>query len=137
MIKGILALFNTGVIFNPMVWLGILLGFAAMIFLDDEQLRALYTNWHLYLLLFLIACLYVYFFRRVYYRGGVETDWNQTIAVMIGQFFRLVLSFICAMLFVYSVSFGGEEEEQNYLLELDRLENELRENQASALKMLQ
>lgn len=135
MIKGILALFSTGTIFNPMVWLGILIGFAAMIFLDSDQVRALYTNWHLYLMMYLIAGLYTYFFRRVYYRGGVETDWNQTIAAMIGNFFRLVLSFICGMLFIYSVSFGGEEEEEQYNLpELDQLEREFKANQSELQK---
>lgn len=137
MIKGILALFNTGVIFNPMVLLGILLGFTAMIFLEGEQLKALYTNYHLYLLMFFISALYVYFFRRVYYRGGVETDWNQTIASMIGHFLRFVLSFICGMLFIYSISFGGDETEQEYMPEFDQLENEIRKQQNELQKNYQ
>lgn len=130
MIKGILALFSTGTIFNPMVWLGILIGFLAMIFLDSDQLRALYTNWHLYLMMMLIAALYTYFFKRVYYRGGIETDWTQTLAATIGNFFRLVISFICGMLFIYSISFGGDEDEDQYNIpELDQLEQEFKANQ--------
>lgn len=130
MIKGILALFRSGVIFNPMVLLGILCGFIAMGTLDDERLRALYTNYHLYLLMFFVAGLYVFFFKRVYYRGGVETDWQQTILSMVGHFCKLVISFIFSMLFVMVMSFGGEEEEQYNLPEFDNLEREIRSKQS-------
>lgn len=114
MIKGILALFNLGLIYNPMVLLGILTGFVAMGALDDEQLRALYTNYHLYLLMLLIACLYVYFLKRTYMQNGYDTDWKATIQTMIGHFLMLVVSFIFSMLFVMSISFGGTEEDVDY-----------------------
>lgn len=114
MIKGILALFNLGLIYNPMVLLGILTGFIAMGALEDEQLHALYTNYHLYLLMLLIACLYVYFFKRTFMQNGYDTDWKATIQTMVGHFLMLVVSFILSMLFVMSISFGGAEEEVDY-----------------------
>ena len=110
MIKGILALFRTGIIFNPMVLLGILFGFIAMGTLDDAQLHALYTNYHLYLLMFLITVLYVNFFRRTYFMGGIRVDWKSTIQTMIGYFLMFVVSFIFSMLFMTTLSFSDEEE---------------------------
>ena len=72
MIKGILALFRSGLILNPMVLLGILTGFTAMGTLEGEQLRQFYTNYHLYLLMFLVAGIYVYIFKRTYRRAGIK-----------------------------------------------------------------
>lgn len=114
MIKGILALFNLGLIYNPMVLLGIITGFVAMGALESEQLHALYTNYHLYLLMLLIAGLYVYFFRRTFMQNGYDTDWKATIQTMVGHFLMLVVSFLLSMLFVMSISFGGMEEEVDY-----------------------
>ena len=51
MIKGIVALFTSGAIFNPMVLLGIICGIGAMVRLDEEAIRALVTNYHFYLLI--------------------------------------------------------------------------------------
>jgi hypothetical protein len=133
MIKGIIALFTSGALFNPMVLLGIICGFTAMLCLDSEPLRALYTNPNLYMLMMLIAALYVICFRRVYYRGGVDTDWGQTIAGIIGHFFRLALSFIFSMLFIYSISFGGDDLDQTPdFSEYDRMEKDLT-NQAKEI----
>jgi len=129
MIKGILALFTSGLIFNPMVLLGIITGFTAMITLEGERLRAFYTNYHLYLLMLLIAGLYVWFFKRTYYRGGTDTDWGATVPTIIGQFLMFVVSFIFSMLFVFAVSFGGDDEEAETLPEFDQIENDLKNQQ--------
>lgn len=129
MIKGILALFRSGIIFNPMVLVGILTGFIAMGSLDDEQLHAFYTNYHLYLLMLLVAAMYVYFFKRTYYRGGLETNWKETIQTMIGYFLMLVVSFIFSMLFITVMSFGGPDEENYDLPEFDQVQQELKKNQ--------
>lgn len=142
MIKGILALFRTGIIFNPMVLLGILLGLIAMCTLGDTQLHAFYTDYRLYMLMFLIAALYVYFFRRRYYLGGLETDWNNTLQTMVGYFLIFVISFIFSMLFIMVMSFGGAEPMPNYeaaqlkLLEqgLQETPQELQQNYQAIMK---
>lgn len=129
MIKGILALFRSGLIFNPMVLLGILTGFTAMGTLEDEQLHQFYTNYHLYLLMFLVAGIYVYIFKRTYYKGGVITDWQATIQTMVGHFLMLVVSFIFSMLFVMVMSFSGDEDENYDLPEFDQVTADLQNNQ--------
>ncbi len=135
MIKGIWALFNLGLIYNPMVLLGILFGFVAMGTLDDEQLHALYTNYHLYFLMFLIAGLYVYFFKRTFMQNSYDTDWKATLQTMVGHFLMLVLSFVLSMLFVLAISFGGMEEEVDYnaLPGFTQLEQDIK-NQQKELK---
>ena len=136
MIKGILALFRSGLIFNPMVMLGVLLGFICMATLDDQMLKFLYTNYNFYMLLFLVASTYVYFFKCVYIQGGYRVDWKETVLSMVGHFFMLVLSFIFSMLFVMVISFGGTEDatEQQTAAELQKLQDEFRQQQQEIQK---
>ena len=136
MIKGILALFRTGIIFNPMVLLGILLGFIAMGTLSDEQLHALYTNYHLYLLMLFISVLYVNFFRRTYFVGGLQVDWKSTIQTMIGYFLMFAVSFIFSMLFITFISFGDEQEmmKEPDLPDFSQVETELKNHQQELQK---
>lgn len=136
MLKGILALFRTGIIFNPMVFLGILFGFIAMGTLSDEQLHALYTNYHLYILMFLITALYVVFFRRTYFLGGIDVDWKSTAQTIVGYFLMFVVSFIFSMLFVTVMSFGDDDmmkdpdltQFNQMEIELKQQEQELKQN---------
>jgi hypothetical protein len=138
MIKGILALFRSGLIFNPMVMLGVLLGFICMATLDDQMLKFLYTNYNFYMLLFLLASTYVYFFKCVYIQGGYRVDWKETVLSMIGHFFMLVLSFIFSMLFVMAISFGSSEEqteqERQAAAELQKLQEDFRKQQVEIQK---
>lgn len=129
MIKGILALFRSGLIFNPMVLLGILTGFIAMGSLEGEQLHSFYTNYHLYLLMLLVAGIYVYIFKRTYLKGGVITDWKATGQTIVGNFLMLVTSFIFSMLFVMVMSFSGDEDENYDLPEFDQVTADLKQNQ--------
>lgn len=125
MLKGIAALFKSGLIFNPMVLLGIITGFVAMGALSDEQLHAFYTNYHLYLLMLLIAGLYVFFFKRTVIPNRDETDWAATSQTIIGHFLMLVISFIFSMLFIMVMSFSGEPDEDYELAEFDQVQRDL------------
>ena len=126
MIKGILALFRSGLIFNPMVFLGILTGFIAMGTMDNDKLKAFYTNPGLYILMLMIAAAYVYTFKCVYITGKSDIDWKETILTMIGHFLMMVVSFIFSMLFVMVISFGGSEEKTKAqkLPEFEKIEQE-------------
>ena len=126
MIKGILALFRSGLILNPMVFSGILLGFIAMATLDADMLKALYTNYSLYLLMLMIACAYVYFFKCVYFQGGRRVDWKETILSMFGHFMMFVISFIFSMLFVMVISFLRR---MTYCIEFEKLTEEIRQQE--------
>lgn len=131
MIKGILALFRSGLIFNPMVLSGILLAFIAIASLDDAMLKALYTNSGLYILALICAGIYVYFFKPIYFTGGYKINWKETILSTIGHFLMFIISFVCAMLFVSVISFGGkeEEEEKKQYPEIEKLTNEIKQQE--------
>lgn len=138
MIKGILALFRSGLILNPMVLLGIILGFWAMSSLEGDMLRAFYTSPYVYLLMLLVASLYVYFFKRTYNPRTYTTNWPATVQTMIGAFLTFVFSFVMSMLFVMVVSFGGEEEENYDLPELQtETEKQAREIQENYKKIME
>ena len=130
MIKGILALFRSGLIFNPMVLSGILLGFLSISALDDTKLKALYTNSGLYILMFLISAVYVYFFKCIYFEGGYKINYKETILSMIGHFLMFVISFICSMLFVTMLSFGAPKEKTDKQHpEIEKLANEIKQQE--------
>lgn len=134
MIKGILALFRSRIIFNPMVLFGIITGFAAMASLEGERLHSFYTNYSLYLLMLFIAGLYVYFFKRTYLENGWQTDWKETGLTIVGHFLMFVVSFILSMLFVLTISFGADEEENYDLPEFNQIQQDLQNQQRELQK---
>ena len=69
MIKGIISLFTSGAIFNPMVLLGILLGVLCDVGLSGEEIKELFTDYNLYLLALLVSGLYIFGFKKVYNRN--------------------------------------------------------------------
>lgn len=64
MIKGIISLFTSGAIFNPMVLLGILLGVLCDVGLSGEEIKELFTDYNLYLLALLVSGLYIFGFKK-------------------------------------------------------------------------
>lgn len=109
MFKGFLALFTTGIIFRPMLLLGVIVGVVAYIKLDDGQLKTLYTDWHLYVLFLIIASVYVYFFKKTYWGNTYQTDWKETSKTMIAEFFRLSFCFAIGMLLASFFDFSLPE----------------------------
>jgi len=109
MFKGFLALFTTGIIFKPMLLLGVIVGVGAYIGLDGERLKVLYTDWHLYTLFFLIAALYTYFFRKTYLENSYAVDWKETVKTMISEFFVLSFCFVVGMLLASFFDFSLPE----------------------------
>ena len=103
MIKGILALFRSGLIFNPVVICGIIFGFIGMTALEDEQFTAYYSNPCLYILMLMLSVVYVYNFRCIYVLGKNQIDWKETSLSMFGHFLMMVVSFISSMLFISMV----------------------------------
>ena len=103
MIKGILALFRSGLIFNPVVVCGIIFGFIGMTALEDEQFTAYYSNPCLYILMLMLSVVYVYNFRCIYVLGKNQIDWKETSLSMFGHFLMMVVSFISSMLFISMV----------------------------------
>ena len=109
MLKGFLALFTTGLIFKPMLLLGVMIGVGAYIGLDGEHLKILYTDWHLYALFFLVAALYPYFFKKTYLENSYAVDWKETLKTIVSEFFVLSFCFVVGMLLASFFDFSLPE----------------------------
>lgn len=96
MIKGIMALFTSGVIFNPMVLLGVIFGIIFDIKMDYQQMMSqVYKNYHFYLLALILAAVYNILFKKTYKTGGQVLD----IPVMFGHTISSALKFVAASAF--------------------------------------
>lgn len=105
MIKGLLSLFSSGIIFQPMVLLGIVVGFYAMFGMKAEQIEELFVNYHLYLLVLFISAGYVFGFKRVYKDDGISPDYGVMIFSSVMGVVKFVFAAVMAMSFVSFFSF--------------------------------
>lgn len=100
MIKGLMALFTSGIIFHPMVMLGILFGLIEGIWLDLEQILALYKNWAFALLVILVALLYNFTLNQRFLDDGISLDYKQILKNTLTSVVAFYFSSICGGLFV-------------------------------------
>jgi hypothetical protein len=105
-IRGIIALFASGIILNPMVLFGIIGGCYIMTTMDSAEIHNLFTNAHFYAGIFLFTGFYTCIFKRTYFAGGRRIDWNTTLAGIFGQFALAVISLVFSCLFFFTLSFG-------------------------------
>lgn len=115
MIKGLIALFSSGIIFRLPILIGIVIGIVMMVSLSDEQIWAVFRNPLLYFFGLLVSFLYAFLLKRVYYKGGTIVDWRATFYSVFGHFISYVAAVIFSCLFVFTVSLGGfdNEDEKN------------------------
>ena len=104
-LKGLISLFTSGIIFNPMVLLGIGLGIFVEISWEAERIYALLKNYHLYLLIWRVSGAYVFVFKRSYKDGGVDPDYAAMIFASITGVLKFVMAFVLAMSFIMMISF--------------------------------
>ena len=104
MIKGLIALFTSGIIFNPMVLIGVISGSYTIINLKPEEIRLLMINANFYMAVCVLAFLYTFIFARVYKTGGVNVDWGATTGLFVWNFVRFLISFVLSMSFVTMIS---------------------------------
>lgn len=105
MIKGIISLFTTGAIFNPLVLLGIICGIASIIRLSSDEIKALVTNYHFYLLIALVSFGYVFGFKKEYKEGGVDLNYAAMVFTAIWGIVKFILAYFLSMSFVFMISF--------------------------------
>ncbi|MBR2299450.1 MAG: hypothetical protein IJ870_02615 [Alphaproteobacteria bacterium] len=116
MLKGFFALITTGLLLNPAVFFGGLFGIIAYIKLDEEKLKLLCVNLHLYLLFFLLMFLFVYFFRKTLKDDCIHIDWKATLQTVLKQFLIMSFSFYMGILigsyFDFSLPAPSKEDYQ-------------------------
>lgn len=105
MIKGIVSLFTSGAILNPMVLFGIICGIGSIVRLDEEEIRALLTDYHFYLLIALVSFGYVFGFKKEYKEGGTELNYAAMVFTAVWGIVKFVLAYVLSMSFVIMISF--------------------------------
>ncbi len=114
MLKGIQALFTSGILLDPFVLLGLVLGGFCYFDLSYDQITMIYLDYRFYALVLMLAIIYNFAFRPVYYRGGVTIDTKRTAASVVSSVLKFVMSSLLMMAFISFWSFGGDESETDY-----------------------
>lgn len=109
MIRGIVALFTSGIMTNPMVLLGIILGSILYFCLDSSQIFQIYKLPSFYGMALILACVYVLGFRRIYTENG-DTDWLETGLSIVASVFKFVLASILMISFISLFDMGDMEK---------------------------
>jgi len=104
MLRGLKALFMSGLFWDPMVLLGIVIGSLLYFNFEYEQIEAVYFDFRFYALAAVIGVLYNFSFRPVYKRGGRGIDYQYTTVNAVLAFIRLVLSSVLVMSFISLVT---------------------------------
>ncbi len=104
MIKGLISLFTSGIIFNPMVLLGIVSGVYAIISFSPDKIRDILVDSDFYLAVLLISAFYTFVFARIYKSGGRVVDYSATFGLVVWNFIRCIIAFVLAMSFVTMIS---------------------------------
>ena len=91
MIRGLIALFSSGLIFAPQVLFGIISGLIFGAKLTIEQIKDIYCSPIFYITVFSALSLYVYMFKLTYKNRRGAIDWGDNFLRVIGY---------CAMFFI-------------------------------------
>lgn len=102
MIRGIIALFTSGLIFTPQVLFGIVLGIIFGTKMDIEQVKQIYQTPAFYVSVVVILSLYVYLFKLTYRNSRRDIDWSDNFFRVIGYCLVFFLSNILTLSFIYS-----------------------------------
>ena len=105
MLNGIKALFTSGIIFRPMVFSGIIIGFLMSAFLDFEEFFPLFSSVNLYLMMAALSGLYTLFFNQVYKGHGSALDYKAMGVKFLGNLFDLAVAGIFSFLFFETLIF--------------------------------
>ena len=105
MIKGIISLFTSGLIFNPLVLLGIVCGIISITKLNQEQLIAIAKDPNSYILVVFAAFLYAFIFKKRYKEGGISIDYTAMLFTVVGGTIKFILSYILSISFVVMLGF--------------------------------
>lgn len=98
MLKGLFSLLITGILFNPAVFFGGLIGILAYIKLSIEQLEILCLTPYLYALFFLLMFLYIYIFKKTLKDDCVHIDKVATFKNIFKHFLLMTFSFYMGIL---------------------------------------
>lgn len=108
MIRGIIALFTSGILLKPMVLLGIIGCICLHYTVDEDKIADCFFNQNLYLICLLISLIYTCIFCRVYYTGGRRVNWKSTISGTLHNFLTLILTLVLCHVISFSIDMRPE-----------------------------
>lgn len=99
MFKGLKVLFTSGLIIDPMVLTGIVLGYLMCSFFEIKDLMVFFSMLNYYVFTFGLAFVYVILFKKVYKAKGMMVDWKATGAKIFSSFLKLLFSNVLSIIF--------------------------------------
>ena len=97
-------MFTSGIIFSPMVLLGIISGICCIIQMEPEKIRLLFLDARFYTGVVVVSAIYAIVFAKVYREGGNEVDWTATFMKAVWGIVRYLVAFVLSMSFVMMIS---------------------------------
>ena len=97
MLRGLLRVFTSGLIIQPMVLLGIGFGIYMCVNYNLQEIFAWLAVPQLYALAVVIAFFYTFIFDRVYMGYSRKVNWRGTFDRFVGHFFKMILACLCAV----------------------------------------
>ena len=109
MIKGIVALFSSGILTNPMILLGIVSGSLFYAYFDADKITQIYKTPSFYGVVLLVSCIYVIGFRKKYKSDG-DIDWFETMLSVLTGVVKFVVAGLLMISFIYMCDMGDVSE---------------------------
>ena len=113
MLNGLKALFTSGLIFDPMVLLGVIIGALFYWGLDKEQITAIYMDYRFYGLSGVVSVLYCFLWRPQYKQLGLAIDYQATSFKAVFGFLKIVIASLLMMSFISFFSFGNYDTDSS------------------------
>lgn len=104
MFKGIVSLFTSGLIFNPFVLSGIIIGSWCYFSMDVSAIRSLFLMKEFYVAVVGIATIFVFIFSKVYVNNGRNLDWFAMLGKIVVNVLKFFVSFVLIMSFISMIT---------------------------------
>lgn len=101
MIKGLLALFTSGILFNPVVFLGVLSGMAFAFWVELPEVKNIYSNYHFYLLVLALSIIYNLVFKQIYKDKSATLNYSAMALNVVAYVGKFLLANALTISFVY------------------------------------
>ena len=88
-----------------MVLSGVVLAIVAMIKLDTQQMKLLFSDYHLYALVAFFSFIYSFVFKPIYQEGGEKLNYIATGIAAIWGVAKFVLALIFTISFILMIGF--------------------------------
>ena len=114
MIKGLIALFTSGILINPLAWAGIGLGLYLMYNYSLPEIHGLAMNWHYHAYIILFTAVYSLIFKRVYHAGSEGVKIKANIKGIFNRYLYIIfITVVTCFCFVgYKIAINDETLQQ-------------------------